>query len=99
MEDGKEYLTEMELLELNLFSEKIKSTDKDQDIANLKLQLIEAQRSIITYKAMEDKKTQDNLKKSQLERLKGISDNHGIVDDRWSYNPTSGEIIITDENI
>ena len=91
----EKYLSGVELLELNNQSEILKGLEKDEIISNLKLQLIDAQKIIITYKMIEDKKKIEEIKTENYQILKSISDVHDIPDDiKWNYEKSTGKIII-----
>lgn len=96
----KVYLTDLEIWKIKYYTEKLTSYDKSKEIANLKLQLIEAQKTLISYKVLEDRKQHEKITKEHTELLKSISKTHNIPDGiRWSYNKETNEIMIDDENV
>lgn len=99
MAEDKLYLTEVELLELKLQAEIVKGYEREEDLSNTKIHLIDAQRVIILYKIEEDKKKLNSIKEENYARLKTISADHDIPSDAlWGYHLDSGEITITDND-
>ena len=92
---NKKYLTDLDLAKLNYFTEKKINFDKDEEIANLKLQLIESQKAVITYRVLEDRKRREKTMSEHLELLNTISETNDIPDNvKWSYNQETKEILI-----
>jgi len=89
------HLTDLDSWMLKYYTEKKSNFDKDEEIANLKLQLMEAQKTIITYKVLEDRNKRESVMNEHLEALKNISKANDIPEDvKWSYNQETGEIIL-----
>lgn len=96
----KKYITENDGVILENYTLKKSVFDKDEEIANLKLQLIDAQKTIITYKVLEDRVKRESVMSEHLECLKRISKANDIPEDvKWSYNQETREIIIDEENV
>ncbi len=97
----KTYLTNEELLTLNLQSERVHSNEKDEELMNLKLQLIETQKMVLNNSINDIKIKRNNLKKDGLDKLNKIHDDHELSEGlKWTYNPETGEITIKEhENL
>ena len=96
----KKFLTKLDSWKLKYYSEKKSNFDKDEEIANLKLQLMDAQKAVITYRVLEDRKKREGAMKEHMECLSDISKANDIPDDvKWSYNQETKEILIDEKDL
>lgn len=110
--EGKVFLSEIELLNINLRSEQTKVFERDNEITNLKIHLIDTQKKMLENKIeslekdkvilgfglRDDKKLQEAFREDTRKTLKEISSNHNISPlKKWGFNPESGEIVVDDK--
>ena len=94
----KKYISELESWQLKYYSEKKGNFDKDEEIANLKIQLMDAQKAVVTYRVLEDRKKRESVMKKHMECLSNISKANDIPSDaKWSYNSETKEILIDEQ--
>jgi len=107
--EGKIFLTDYELAQINLNTEKHKGFEKDKKIIDLNMKLLQSQealidakkesleksRHILEYHAIQSTNDHKEFKEESKQFLVDISDQHeSLKGKKWGYNPESGEIIV-----
>jgi len=110
--DTKIILTSDELNEVRLNTEIIKNMDKDEEISQLKLDVLNAQemslkaqsevikrdRIIIEYRSLINKRNKERAKEESKQSLLNISSRYDALNGKkWGFNPDTGEIIINND--
>ncbi len=108
-DEGKIFLTDYELAQINLNTEKHKGFEKDKKIIDLNMKLLQSQealidakkesleksRHILEYHAIQSTNDHKEFKEESKQFLVDISDQHeSLKGKKWGYNPESGEIIV-----
>ena len=106
---GKIFLTDYELAQINLNTEKHKGFEKDKKIIDINMKLLQTQealldakketlekgRMILEYHAIQISKDHEDFKGVSKQFLIDISDSHeSLKGKKWGYHPESGEIIV-----
>lgn len=106
------YLDSKELLVVKLNSERIKSTEKDKIILELKKKILDVQDALLSSQVEVIKRdrmimgvnsdkldtTLKELKEISRLELESISKHHKELEGKsWGYNPETGEIVINEE--
>jgi len=107
---GKIYLSDLELSQLNYFSERHKTYEAIQQKNEVQLKLLEAQaalmdarreilqrdRIILEHEMAKTARERNEFRAENREYLESIGDKYeGVKGKRWGYNPESGEIVFS----
>jgi len=108
-DEGKIFLTNHELSQINLNAEKHKVFEKDKKIIDINMKLLQTQealldakketlekgRMILEYHAIQLTKDHEEFKGESKQFLVDISNSHeSLKGKKWGYHPESGEIIV-----
>ncbi len=107
--EGKIFLTDYELAQINFNAEKHKVHERDKKIIDVNMKLLQTQealldakketlekgRMILEYHAIQTSKDHEDFKGVSKQFLIDISNQHeSLKGKKWGYHPESGEIIV-----
>jgi hypothetical protein len=108
-DEGKIFLTDYELAQINLNAEKHKNFEHEKKIIDMRFQIIKTQQALLDakketlerdmmiteYHAIHNTKNMEEFKETSKQFLINISNKHKELKNKhWGYNPESGEIVV-----